>query len=135
MATLVKEIMTPANSVVTISAFAKVRELLQIMGKHKCKSVVVEKRNPSDAFGIVTYTNILDAIYKEDGDIDLLNVYDIMTKPVIQISCEIDIDNAATMMVMHNINRLLVTKAEVLEGIISMSDIAEILIQKAVKEN
>lgn len=132
MATLVKEIMTPASEVATVSAFATVRELLQIMGKHKSKSVVVEKRTAYDAFGIVTYTNILDAIYKEDGDIDLLNVYDIMTKPVIQISCEIDIDNAATMMVNHGINRLLVTNAEELKGIISMSDIAEVLIQKAV---
>ena len=74
---LVKEVMTPAENVITISPYARVRELLALMQSKSVKSVVVERTSEHDAYGLVTYTSILNAIFAEDGDIDLINVYDI----------------------------------------------------------
>lgn len=127
----VEQIMIPKEEVATISSLETVRNCLRIMQDKKVKSIIVEKNNVHDAFGIVTYTNILDAIFSQDGDMDLLNVYDIATKPIIQVSAELNIRYAAQMMLNNNINRLVVTESSELLGIISMNDIVSVLMKFA----
>ena len=53
---LVKDIML--REVVTVSPFATIREAMRVMKQNKVKSLVVEKRDAHDAYGIITYTNI-----------------------------------------------------------------------------
>jgi signal-transduction protein with cAMP-binding, CBS, and nucleotidyltransferase domain len=127
----VNEIMIPRDKVATISSLETVRNCLKIMQTKKVKSIIVERDNAHDAFGIVTYTNILYAIFSQDGDMDLLNVYDIATKPIIQISSELNIRYAAQMMINNNVNRLLVTNNGEILGLISMNDIVAVLIKFA----
>ena len=81
---LVRDVMTPVEKVVRISPYARLRELLKLMREHHVKSVLVDRLGEHDAYGIVTYADILDAIYTQEGDMDLINVYDIATKPMIQ---------------------------------------------------
>jgi len=127
----VAEIMIPSDKVATISTLETVRNCLKIMQEKKVKSIIVEKGNAHDAFGIVTYTNILDAIFSQEGDMDLLNVYDIATKPIIQVSAELNIRYAAQMMINNNVNRLLVTSNGELLGLLSMNDIVAVLMKFA----
>jgi len=101
------------------------------MQAKQVKSIIVEKDNAHDAFGIVTYTNILNAIFSQEGDMDLLNVYDIATKPIIQVSSELNIRYAAQMMTNNNVNRLLVTGNGELLGLLSMNDIVTVLMNFA----
>ncbi len=124
---LVKEIMTPKEQLITVSPMATVRESLQLMRKHSVRSVIVEKTSPSGAYGLVTFKNILQSIVAEDGDIDLLNVYDIAATPAVSVSAELDIKYAARMMVTSSIKRLLVIDNNELKGIVTMSDIIGIL--------
>jgi signal-transduction protein with cAMP-binding, CBS, and nucleotidyltransferase domain len=127
----VEEIMIPKEKVASISSLETVRNCLKIMQDKGVKSIIVEKDNAHDAFGIVTYTNILDAIFSQEGDMDLLNVYDIATKPIIQISAELNIRYAAQMMINNNVNRLLVTGNGELVGLLSMNDIVSVLMKFA----
>ncbi len=127
----VDEIMIPREKVATISSLETVRNCLKIMQTKKVKSIIVEKDNAHDAYGIVTYTNILDAIFSQEGDMDLLNVYDIATKPIIQVSSELNIRYAAQMMTNNNVNRLLVTGNGELLGLLSMNDIVSVLMKFA----
>ena len=129
--TFVKDVMTNKEDVITISPFAQVRELLQLMQNRDVKSVIVQRSDVHDAYGIVTYTNILKAIFDKDGDMDLLNVYDIATKPIIQIMGDLDIKYAAKMMVQQNVNRLIVTYGGEMVGIIAMTDIVKVLMKEA----
>lgn len=126
---LVKDIMTPKSKLITVSPMASVREALKLMREHKVRSVVVEKTSPSGAYGLVTFKNILQSIVAEDGDIDLLNVYDIANTPAISVSAELDIKYAARMMVTSSIKRLLVIDNNELFGILTMSDIIGILME------
>lgn len=126
---LVKDIMK--SNVATISAFATVREGMNIMRSQGIKSLVVDKGNEHDAYGLVTYNDILKTIVAEEGDIDLINVYDICTKPALIVSRELDVKYVARLMVNMNIQRILVTNANELVGIITMNDIVSAILELA----
>jgi CBS domain-containing protein len=70
-------------------------------------------------------------IVAEEGDIDLINVYDICSKPALTISPELDVKHAAKLMVNMNIRRLPVTAANELSGIITMNDIVGAILDLA----
>lgn len=128
---IVEDVMTPLEKIVMISPYATLRELLQLMEGRNVKSVIVERTSPHDAYGIVTYTSILKAIYSNDGDMDLTNVYDIATKPLIQVVSQLDIKYAAQLMVRQHVTRLSVTWEGALVGLVTMTDITRVLIKEA----
>ncbi|RUM50213.1 MAG: histidine kinase [Hydrogenothermus sp.] len=125
---LVKDVMQ--TNVETISPLASLKEALAKMKEKKVQSLIVDKQHQHDTYGIITYTSILKAVFAEDGDIDLLNVYDIAVKPAVSISKDVEIKYAAKMMVNFNIKRLLVVDNNQLEGIISMTDIIATLFEE-----
>ena len=124
---LVENVMTPKEKLVTISAMSTVREALSLMKEHKVRSVIVDKGTEDGAYGLLTFKNILQSIVAEDGDIDLLNVYDIASTPAFSVSAKLEVKYAARMMVKHSIKRLLVSDNNELSGILTMTDIIGIL--------
>lgn len=124
---LVENVMTTKDTLVIISAMSTVREALSLMKKHQVRSVIVDKNTENGAYGLVTFKNILQSIVAEDGDIDLLNVYDIATTPAFSVSTKLDVKYAARMMVQNSIKRLLVIDNNELYGILTMTDIIGIL--------
>jgi len=126
---LVKDIMTKREKLILLPPTATIREALKLMKEHTVRSIIMDKSNPSGAYGLVTFKNILQAIVAEDGDIDLLNVYDIANTPAISVSAMLDVKYAARMMVGSSIKRLLVIDNNDLQGILTMSDIIDVLMQ------
>jgi CBS domain-containing protein len=124
---LVENVMTPKDKLVVISAMSTVREALSLMKVHQVRSVIVNKGSEDGAYGLVTFKNILQSIVAEDGDIDLLNVYDIASTPAFSVSTKLDVKYAARMMVQNSIKRLLVIDNNELHGILTMTDIIGIL--------
>ena len=124
---LVENVMTAKEKLVIISAMSTVREALSLMKEHKVRSVIVDKNTDDGAYGLVTFKNILQSIVAEDGDIDLLNVYDISSTPAFSVSAKLDVKYAARMMVQNSIKRLLVLDNNELKGILTMTDIIGIL--------
>lgn len=124
---LVEQVMTPKEKLVIISPMATVREVIQLMKVHKVRSVIVNKNTDDGAYGLVTFKNILQSIVTEDGDIDLLNVYDIASIPAFSVSAKLNVKYAARMMVQNSIKRLLVIDNNELQGILTMTDIIGIL--------
>lgn len=128
---LVKDVMI--RDVVLVSAFATLREAMVLMNKHKVKALIMDKRHEHDAFGILTYTTLLRCIVAEEGDIDLINVYDVAAKPVLTVSRELEIKQVARLMVNQGIRRIVVTMNNKLEGVITMDDIVGVIL-KSVEE-
>jgi CBS domain-containing protein len=126
---LVENLMTPYEKLIHVAPMATVREALQLMKKHGVRSVIVSKNSPDGAYGLVTFKNILQTIVAEDGDIDLLNVYDIAVMPSISVSGKLNVQYAAKMMVTQSIKRLLVIDNNELKGILTMTDIIGVLMQ------
>ena len=127
MEVLVEKVMTPIGKLVIVAQTATIREALTKMRENSVRSVIVEKSTKSGAYGLLTFKNILQAIVAEDGDIDLLNAYDIMAAPSISVSKNLNVKYAARMMVNSSIKRLLVIDNNELQGILTMTDIIGVL--------
>lgn len=125
---LVNDVMI--REVVCVSPFAKLRQALSLMKKHKVKSLVVERSTAHDAWGLITYSDIVKTVIAEEGDIDLLNVYDVCAKPALAVGESLDIKYVAKLMTDHRIKRLLVLRDNELLGFVSMDDIMDALLNK-----
>ncbi len=127
MEVLVEKVMTPKDRLIVVTQMATIREVLKKMRENSVRSVIVEKSTINGAYGILTFKNILQAIVAEDGDIDLLNAYDIMAAPAISVSSKLGVKYASRMMVNSSIKRLLIIDNNELQGILTMSDIIGVL--------
>lgn len=125
---LVEDLMV--RDVVTISCMATLRDAMDLMRKHSIKSLVVDKRHAADAYGILTYTGILRTIIQEEGDIDLVNVYDVATRPALHVPRQLEVRHAVSMMLTFDIKRLIVTSDNELKGILTMNDIVGAILEK-----
>lgn len=129
---LVKDIMK--TDVVTISPLASLRDAMAKMRHHKVKSLVVERRDDEDAYGIITYATILRTIVAEEGDIDLINVYDVCRKPVITVPPGMNLKYVARLMADQRLGRVVVLETGDLAGIITMTDIVDEVLAMAGEE-
>lgn len=123
---LVKDVMV--TNVVCVSPFAKLREALSLMKKHNVKSLIVEKQHPNDAYGLITYTNVLKTVVAEQGDIDLMNVYDACAKPALAVGKSLAVRQVAALMTEHRVKRILVLEDNDLLGFVTMDDIMAVLL-------
>ncbi|WP_026534609.1 CBS domain-containing protein [Arthrobacter sp. H14] len=117
----VKDVMVP--KVVTISPYSTLREAISAMKERQVKSLVVEGQHPHDAYGLLTYSELLHSVVAEEGDMDLLNVYDAATIPAITVGAELSLRQAATLMSRYHLNRLVVVEGNQLVGLLAMNDI------------
>lgn len=122
------------TDVATISALATVREALMLMKERGVKSLVVEKRHAGDAHGLIAYRDIARAVIADDGDIDLLNVYDIAQKPALQVSQHLEVRYLARLMIQYSVKRVLVIDNNELEGFVSITDVVGSLMERALHE-
>ncbi|MEE2524466.1 CBS domain-containing protein [Pseudarthrobacter sp. J75] len=117
----VKDVMVP--KVVTISPYSSLREALSAMKENAVKSLVVEPQHPHDAYGMLSYRELLQTVVAEEGDVDLLNVYDAATIPAITVNEDLSVRQAATLMSRYDLSRLVVVEGNKLVGLLAMNDI------------
>jgi CBS domain-containing protein len=117
----IKEIMT--EFVQTIPVGSNVKQAAQIMYKGGIGSIVVtQKGNP---VGMLTERDIVGKIVSQDLSPSKVLVEKIMSNPIITIQKDEIIDEAALMMSIYGIRRLVVVdKKYNISGIITTTDIA-----------
>lgn len=126
---LVKDVMQ--TDVTTISALASVRNAMRAMREQSTRFLVVRREGDHDAFGVISFTSILRTIVAEEGDIDLLNVYDICIKPAISVHPDLDVKYVARLMINKSFRRLLVVRDNDLLGVITREDIVQPILEIA----
>jgi len=73
-----KDVMT--KKVVLIEGMATAKEAVEIMRIEKVKSLIVKKRYPQDACGIVSVLDFIKGVIIADKTSEEVNVFEIMTK-------------------------------------------------------
>ena len=106
----VKDVMTP--EVHTIDRTATVREAVRKMHEARISSLIIERRDESDEYGVVAVTDIAAEVIGKGRSPDRVNVYEIMTKPLLTLPAEMQIRYAVRMLTRFKLARSLVIDHE-----------------------
>ena len=99
-----------------------VADALRQMKHVETKALIVDKRNEDDEYGIVMLSDIARDVLAKDRAPDRVNVYEIMSKPVITVHPDMDIPYCARLFDKFGLSRAPVTKRGHIVGIVSYTD-------------
>ena len=116
-----KDIMRP--NVVSIDGMATIREAVTKMRSENVTALIVSKRDRNDAWGIVTVSDLVREVLAPGRSPDSINVYEIMTKPVISVPPDMDIRYVARLLRRVGVRKAPVEDQGELLGMISLSDL------------
>lgn len=117
----VRDVMT--RDVIVVSPDRTVLDAAKRMAQKKIGGlVVVENGRP---IGLVTERDILWKVTAEEKNPKKVIVRNIMTAPVVTVSPLATLRAAARIMIDHNVRRLVVTRLDEVEGIITARDLTE----------
>ncbi len=105
-----------------VDGMSTVAEALNTMLEAESMALVVQKRNPDDEFGMVMLSDIARQVLAEDKAPERVNIYEIMSKPVIEVKPEMDIRYCARLFGRFRISRALVTEEGKAVGVVSYTD-------------
>lgn len=106
-----------------VDGLTTVSETLGKMKHIDTKCVIVNKRHDDDAYGMVLISDIAKQVLAKDKAPDRVNVYEIMSKPVITVEQDMDIRYCARLFEKLGLSRApAVNKGEIV-GIVSLTDL------------
>ncbi len=95
---------------------------LEKMFHVETKSLIVKKRHTNDEFGMVMLSDIARQVLAVDRAPERVNIYEIMTKPVLTVSPEMDIRYCARIFSRFDLSRAPVVENGEVLGIVSYTD-------------
>ena len=117
----VRHVMKPEFDMV--EGMSTVADALEKMHFVDTKTLIVNKRHEDDEYGIVTLSGIARHVLAVDRSPERTNIYEIMTKPALTVSPEMDIRYCARMFDHFKLTRAPVVEKGKVIGIISVSDL------------
>lgn len=115
--TRVRDIMKP--HVGTIDGIATVADALKKMKSLKTSVLIVNKRHDDDEFGMLTSGDIARHVLAKDRAPERVNVYEIMTKPVISVAPDMDIRYCSRLFANYDLVRAPVVENKQVIGMVS----------------
>ncbi len=105
-----------------VDGMKTVREALQEMKHIETKALIVERRHAEDEWGMVLVSDIARKVLANDKSPDRMNIYEVMTKPVITIHEDMDIRYCARLFEQFGLSRAPVVHDNKIVGIVSYTD-------------
>ncbi|MCB1759185.1 MAG: CBS domain-containing protein [Gammaproteobacteria bacterium] len=105
-----------------VDGTATVEEALNQMSHTETKCLMVKKRNEDDEYGMVMLSDIARQVLAKDRSPSRINIYEIMSKPVISVDPEMDIRYCARLFNRFNLSRAPVVDNGNIVGIVSFTD-------------
>ena len=117
--TRVRDVMT--DNYQLVDGMLMVNEALDIMKKTGVRVLIVDKRNPDDEYGIVLLTDISRKVLAVNRAADRVNIYEVMSKPVVGINIAMDIRYCARLFSNLGLSYAPVIEDGVIKGIVGYS--------------
>lgn len=111
------------KKIVSIDGMATAREAAALMRSEKVSCLLVQKRDDDDAWGIIVTQDFIRGVIIAGRPSSEVNVYEIMTKPVISIPADMDIRYVARLLYRAGIRRAPVENEGEIVGMISLSSL------------
>jgi CBS domain-containing protein len=103
----------------TIDGIETVSDALKKMKMLKTAVLIVNKRNDNDEYGMITSGDIARHVLARDRAPDRVNVYEIMSKPVISVHPDMDIRYCSRLFANYNLVRAPVLENNKVIGMVS----------------
>lgn len=99
-----------------------VMEALEMMKHIETKSLIVQKRDDKDEYGIVLLSDIAKDVLAKDRSPNRVNIFEIMSKPVINVDPNMDIRYCARLFEQFGLARAPVVENRTIIGLVSFTD-------------
>lgn len=112
-----------SKKVILIDGMTTAKEAVELMRKEGIESLIIKKRNPQDAYGVVSIYDLIKGVILQDKTSEEVNVFEIMTKPVISVPANMDAKYVASLLTNVGIRMAPVEENGEYIGMISLSDL------------
>lgn len=112
-----------SSRIVSIDGMATAKEAAAMMKAERVHSLLVNKRNADDAWGIVSVQDIINNVLIPAKRADEVNVYEIMAKPVMTVPADMDIRYIARLLHRVGMRRAPVEENGQLIGMVTLSSL------------
>ena len=106
-----------------VDGMETVAKALQTMLHVETKTLVVKKRHDDDEYGMVTLSDIARQVLAADRAPERINIYEIMSKPVISVDPDMDIRYCTRLFESFGLSRAPVVEDKKVIGLVSYTDI------------
>ena len=105
-----------------IDGMTTVKDALQKMRYVDTKCLIIDKRYEDDEYGIVLLSDIAKQVLAQDRAPERVNVYEVMSKPVVSVDAQMDIRYCARLFEKFGLSRAPVMEDKKVIGIVSFTD-------------
>lgn len=106
-----------------VDGMLTVSEALKVMKNHDTRTLIIDKRHEDDEYGVVMFSDIARKVLARDRSPDRVNLYEIMSKPVLSVDPKMDIRYATRMIARFGLSRIPVVDNGKFVGLISYTDV------------
>ena len=112
----------------TIDGLATVTDAVALMSQHRISSLVVNRRDPDDESGLIEVAGIAREVIARNRAPDRVNVYEVMTKPVLTVPASMLVRYAVRQLVSLGVSRALVVNQD--RDVIGMVTLRDLVIAR-----
>jgi len=106
-----------------VDGMMTVAAALESLKYPETRTLIVNKRDPDDEYGVVMFRDIALKVLAPNLSPERVNVYEIMSKPVIKVEASMDIRYCTRLFERFGLSRAPVVDEGEIVGLISYSDI------------
>ena len=106
-----------------VNGMSTVAEVLKNGEFTETKCIIVDKRHEDDEYGLVMLSDIAKKVLARDKSPERINIYEIMSKPVISVGPDMDIRYCARLFENFGLGRAPVVEHRKILGIVGYTDI------------
>ena len=106
-----------------VDGMLTVTEALKSMKYPDTRTLIVDKRNADDEYGVVMFRDMAKKVLARDFSPDRVNIYEIMSKPVLSVHPDMDIRYCTRLFDRFGLSRAPVLENQKIIGLVSYTDI------------
>ncbi|MUJ20106.1 CBS domain-containing protein [Aliivibrio fischeri] len=112
-----------SNTYVVVDGLMTVAEGIVLAKQKQVKELIIKKRHDNDEYGIVLLSDIAKKVLMQNRSTERTNIYEIMTKPVLSVSPDMNIKYCAQLFERFGISRAPVLRHGEIVGVVSYNNI------------
>jgi len=106
-----------------VDGMATINEALSNMKHPETRTIIVDKRHDDDEYGVVMFRDIARRVLARNRSPDRMNIYEIMSKPVISVDPKMDVKYCIKLFDRFGLSRAPVVENNKIIGLVSYTDI------------